>query len=65
LICFFGSGLGAGPVTTALGHEDQFDLDTDAGQLFLDRLLTFLRQRLAAPPQSPGTDRTHRPGTAP
>jgi len=30
-------------------HEYQFDLDTDAGQLFLGRLLTFLRQRLAAP----------------
>jgi acetyl esterase len=30
-------------------HEYQFDLDTDAGQLFLDRLLTFLRRRLAAP----------------
>jgi hypothetical protein len=25
----------------------QFDLDTNAAQLFLDRLLTFLRQRLA------------------
>jgi acetyl esterase/lipase len=34
-----------------LGHEYQFDLDTDAGQLFLQRLLAFLRQRLAAPPQ--------------
>jgi acetyl esterase/lipase len=32
-----------------LDHEYQFDLDTDAGQLFLDRLLTFLRQRLATP----------------
>ena len=29
-----------------LGHEYQFDLDNDAGQLFLDRLLTFLRLRL-------------------
>lgn len=48
-----------------LGHEYQFDLDTDAGQLFLDRLLTFLRQRLAAPPQPPGTDPGHRTGTAP
>jgi len=28
-------------------HEYLFDLDTDAGQLFLGRLLTFLRQRLA------------------
>jgi acetyl esterase/lipase len=45
-------------------HEYQFDLDTDAGQLFLDRLLTFLRQRLAAP-HSPGTDPAPRPGTAP
>jgi acetyl esterase/lipase len=48
-----------------LDHEYQFDLDTDAGQLFLDRLLTFLRQRLAAPPQSLGTDPAHQPGTAP
>ena len=48
-----------------LGHEYQFDLDTDAGQLFLDRLLTFLRHRVAAPPQSQGTDRTDGPGTAP
>jgi acetyl esterase/lipase len=48
-----------------LGHEYQFDLDTDAGQLFLYRLLTFLRQRLAAPPQSPDTDPARRPGTAP
>ena len=48
-----------------LGHEYQFDLDTDAGQLFLYRLLTFLQQRLAAPPQSPGTDPALRPGTAP
>jgi acetyl esterase len=30
-------------------HEYQFDLDTDAGQLFLDRLLAFLRRRLVAP----------------
>jgi acetyl esterase len=35
-----------------LGHEYQFELDTDAGQLFLDRMLTFLRQRLAAPAQA-------------
>jgi acetyl esterase len=48
-----------------LGHEYQFDLDTDAGQLFLHRLLTFLQQQLAAPPQSPGTDPAHHPGTAP
>ena len=48
-----------------LDHEYQFDLDTDAGQLFLDRLLTFLRQRLAVPPQSLGTDPARRPGTAP
>jgi acetyl esterase len=48
-----------------VGHEYQFDLDTDAGQLFLGQLLTFLRQKLAAPPPSPGTDPAHRPGTAP
>jgi acetyl esterase len=30
-------------------HEYQFDLDTDAGQLFLDRLLVFLRRRLVTP----------------
>ena len=48
-----------------LGHEYQFDLDTDAGQLFLDRLLTFLRQHLAAPLQSPGTGRSDRSGTTP
>jgi acetyl esterase len=30
-------------------HEYQFDLDTDAGQLFLDRLLAFLRRRLVVP----------------
>jgi acetyl esterase/lipase len=46
-------------------HEYQFDLDTDAGKLFLDRLLTFLRQRLAAPPGSPATDPAPWPGTAP
>ena len=34
-----------------LGHEYQFDLDTGPGQHFLERTLTFLRQRLAAPPQ--------------
>jgi acetyl esterase len=34
-----------------LNHEHQFDLDTDAGQLFLERMLAFLRQRLGAPPQ--------------
>jgi hypothetical protein len=27
----------------------QFDLDTDAGQLFLERLVAFLRQRLGPP----------------
>ena len=48
-----------------LDHEYQFDLDTDAGQLFLDRMLTFLRQRLTAPPQSLDTDPARRPGTAP
>jgi acetyl esterase len=46
-------------------HEYQFDLDTDAGQLFLDRLLAFLRQRLAAPPYSPSTGPAPRRGTAP
>jgi acetyl esterase len=45
-------------------HEYQFDLDTDAGQLFLDRLLTFLRQRLAAPTNTAGTGPAPRPGTA-
>lgn len=44
-------------------HEYQFDLDTEAGQLFLDRLLTFLRQRLAAPPHSPGTGPAPPPAT--
>jgi acetyl esterase len=34
-----------------LGHEYQFDLDSDAGERFLEHLLTFLRQRLASPPQ--------------
>jgi acetyl esterase/lipase len=33
-----------------LGHEYQFDLDTQPGQQFLDRMLTFLRQRLAVTP---------------
>ncbi len=31
-----------------LGHEYQFDLDTDAGRLFLERLLAFLAARLSA-----------------
>lgn len=48
-----------------LGHEYQFDLDTDAGQLFLGRLLTFLSQRLATPPRSRGTGPSPPPGTAP
>ena len=30
-----------------LGHEYQFDLDGDAGRLFLERLLAFLDGRLA------------------
>ena len=34
--------------TPALGHEYQFDLDTAAGRLFLDRMITFLR-RVARP----------------
>jgi acetyl esterase len=32
-----------------LGHEYQFDLDSEAGQLFLERIRTFLRRRVAAP----------------
>ena len=32
-----------------LGHEYQFDLDSDAGPLFLERLLAFLGGRLADP----------------
>jgi acetyl esterase len=35
-----------------LGHEYQFNLDTDEGRRFLERLLTFLRQRLGATRQS-------------
>jgi acetyl esterase len=31
-----------------LGHEYQFDLDTEAGRCFLERLAAFLAQRLAA-----------------
>jgi acetyl esterase len=31
-----------------LGHEYQFDLDTDAGRRFLERLTAFLAQRLTA-----------------
>jgi len=34
-----------------LGHEYQFDLDSDAGKHFLERLQAFLRQRLGAPPR--------------
>ena len=30
-----------------LGHEYQFDLDTDAGRLFLERMLAFLGERLS------------------
>ena len=30
----------------SLGHEYQFDLDTEPGQLFLERLLRYLKQRL-------------------
>jgi acetyl esterase len=33
-----------------LGHEYQFDLDTAEGQLFLNRMLTFLQQRLKPTP---------------
>lgn len=32
----------------ALGHEYQFDLDSEAGQQFLQRLIAFLGRRLAA-----------------
>jgi acetyl esterase/lipase len=32
-----------------LSHEYQFALDTDAGQLFLDRMLTFLNRQLREP----------------
>lgn len=32
-----------------LGHEYQFDLDGEAGQLFLERMLAFLRLRLDEP----------------
>ena len=32
-----------------LGHEYQFDLDGDAGRLFLERLVAFLGERLSAP----------------
>ena len=43
----------------ALGHEYQFTLDTDAGDLFLERLFTFLRRQLDEQPQpaSPRPDR--------
>ncbi len=37
------------PHQPLLGHEYQFDLDTDEGQLFLDRMLTFLQRRLELP----------------
>ena len=33
-----------------LGHEYQFDLDTEPGRVFLDRARAFLRQRLGASP---------------
>jgi len=33
-----------------LGHEYQFDLDADAGQAFLRRMLSFLGARLGEPP---------------
>ncbi len=36
-----------------LNHEYQFDLDTAAGQLFLERLLGFLGRRLHEPAASP------------
>jgi acetyl esterase/lipase len=39
-----------------LGHEYQFDLDSDAGRLFLERLLSFLRRRLAERPSPPGDE---------
>jgi acetyl esterase/lipase len=34
-----------------LGHEYQFDLDSDAGRVFLERLLAFLHRVLVAHPQ--------------
>jgi acetyl esterase/lipase len=34
-----------------LGHEYQFDLDTEAGQLFLERMLSFLERRLRRTPR--------------
>ncbi len=34
-----------------LGHEYQFDLDTAAGQLFLEHLVAFLGRRLGSSPQ--------------
>ena len=34
-----------------LNHEYQFDLDTDEGQTFLERLLAFLHRTLAAHPR--------------
>jgi acetyl esterase/lipase len=33
----------------SLGHEYQFDLDGEAGRLFLERLVAFLDERLSAP----------------
>jgi acetyl esterase/lipase len=36
-----------------LGHEYQFDLDTEAAQLFFARLLAFLQQSASTDPQQP------------
>ncbi|MBV9684161.1 MAG: alpha/beta hydrolase [Solirubrobacterales bacterium] len=38
-----------------LGHEYQFDLDTDPGRMFLDRARAFLRQRLGSSQPSPAS----------
>ena len=43
----------------ALGHEYQFDLDTDPGRQFLDRMFAFLRRRLASPHRSPASEGEH------
>ncbi len=34
-----------------LGHEHQFDLDTEAGQLFLEQMLSFLERHLRRTPR--------------
>ena len=44
---------------------DRIALAGDSGQLFLNRLLTFLQRRLAASPPPPDADPGRQPGTAP